>query len=162
MEFSVRHSMPGRVRLNIPALSHKRSLGEALLAWISGQSGIKSARINYDCASLVLEYDPAHEPLLRTLLERFQNIGLAGLKSLVASSQTVPAQASANPAPPAVSKRSPLALPTLSLLMAFSANPVVVGINMPLMLWNAWPIAKRAWNAGSTSTCSTHWRSPLR
>jgi heavy metal translocating P-type ATPase len=155
MEFSVRHSMPGRVRLNIPALSHKRSLGEALLAWISGQSGIKSARINYDCASLVLEYDPAHEPLLRTLLERFQNIGLAGLKSLVASSQTVPAQASANPAPPAVSKRSPLALPTLSLLMAFSANPVVVGINMPLMLWNAWPIAKRAWKVWANDVLDT-------
>ena len=29
------------------------------------QVAIKTARINYDCASLVLEYDPAHEPLLR-------------------------------------------------------------------------------------------------
>src|ERR1700761_8824408 len=145
MEFSVRHSMPGRIRLNIPALSHKRSLADAFLGWISGQSGIKTARINYDCASLVLEYDPAHEPLLRTLLERFQDVSLADLKLLVANSPTAPIQATANPAPPAVSKRSPLALPTLSLLMAFSANPVVVGLNMPLMLWNAWPIAKRAW-----------------
>src|ERR1700733_6006404 len=150
MEFSVRHSMPGRVRLNVPALSHKRSLAEAFLSWISGQSGIKTARINYDCASLVLEYDPAHEPLLRTLLERFQNVSLADLKSLVASSQTVPAQASTNPAPPAVSKRFPLALPTISLLMAFSANPVVVGINLPLMLWNAAPIARRAWKVWDT------------
>src|SRR6202012_5856316 len=44
-----------------------------------------------------------------------------------------------------VSKRSPLALPTLSLMMAFSANPVVMALNMPLMLWNAIPIAKRAY-----------------
>jgi Cu2+-exporting ATPase len=29
--------------------------------------------------------------------------------------------------------------------MAFSANPVVWAINMPLMLWNAYPIALRAW-----------------
>ena len=29
--------------------------------------------------------------------------------------------------------------------MAFSANPVVLAINMPLMLWNAYPIALRAW-----------------
>jgi Cu2+-exporting ATPase len=29
--------------------------------------------------------------------------------------------------------------------MAFSLNPVVQAINMPLMLWNAYPIALRAW-----------------
>ena len=29
--------------------------------------------------------------------------------------------------------------------MAFSANPVVMAANVPLMLWNAIPIAKRAW-----------------
>jgi heavy metal translocating P-type ATPase len=42
-------------------------------------------------------------------------------------------------------RRTPLALPTASLLMAFSLNPVVLAINMPLMLWNAYPIALRAW-----------------
>ena len=42
-------------------------------------------------------------------------------------------------------RRTPLGLPTVSLLMAFSANPVVAAINMPLMLWNAYPIALRAW-----------------
>jgi Cu2+-exporting ATPase len=42
-------------------------------------------------------------------------------------------------------RRTPLALPTASLLMAFSLNPVVQAINMPLMLWNAYPIALRAW-----------------
>jgi Cu2+-exporting ATPase len=40
-------------------------------------------------------------------------------------------------------RRTPLALPTASLLMAFSLNPVVLAINMPLMLWNAYPIALR-------------------
>ncbi len=50
------------------------------------------------------------------------------------------------------SARSPLNLPTLSLLMAFSANPVVVAVNMPLMLWNALPIAKRAWRVWSNES----------
>src|SRR3984957_1404813 len=150
MEFSVRHSMPGRIRLNIPALCHKRSLAEGLLGWLSGQPGIKTARINYDCASLVLEYDPAHEPVLRTLLDRFRDISPSELKLLAANAQAVPAQVNANPPPPTVSKRNPLALPTLSLLMAFSSNPVVVGINLPLMLWNAVPIARRAWKVWDT------------
>jgi Cu2+-exporting ATPase len=39
----------------------------------------------------------------------------------------------------------PLALPTLSVALAFSANPIIRAINLPLMLWNAYPIALRAW-----------------
>ena len=112
------------------------------MRWLGVQSGVKAARINYDCASLVLEYDPAQEPVLRLLLERFRNASVEEIKALAASA---PAGASAQAAPPAVSKQMPLALPTLSLVMAFSANPVVFACNMPLMLWNAWPIAKRAW-----------------
>jgi heavy metal translocating P-type ATPase len=146
MEFSVRHSMPGRIRLHIPALCHKRSLAQTLLDWVGKQSGIRTARVNYDCASLVLEYDPVQEPLLRALLDRFENASLVEIKLLAAAAKTAPAQSEATPSPPpAVSKRMPLALPTVSLLMAFSVNPVVAAIKMPLMLWNALPIARRAW-----------------
>ncbi|WP_246801358.1 heavy metal translocating P-type ATPase [Bradyrhizobium genosp. L] len=133
--------MPGRIRLSIPALGHNHGLGEACLAWLKTQDGIRSARINYDCASLVLEYDPAQEPKLRLLLDHFKRMGLRDLKGL--ASHAVPETSA--PRVPEVSKRSPLALPTLSLFMAFSANPVITAINMPLMLWNAIPIAKRAW-----------------
>ena len=142
MKCYLRHSMPGRVRLNIPALACKRRLAEALLSWLKAQPGIRSARINHDCASLVLEYDPAQESLLRLLLARVQRASVAEVKALCASAPTTP-QASA--AAPDVAKRTPLALPTLSLAMAFSANPIVAALNMPLMLWNAIPIAKRAW-----------------
>jgi len=143
MDFSFRHAMPGRVRLCIPDLCRKRSLAETVLGWLRGQPGIRAARINYDCASLVLDYDPAQEPLLRMLLERVKAATLDELKAFIAAS--APAAPSAAATPPTVSKRSPLALPTLSLVMAFSANPVVAAINIPLMLWNGFPIAKRAW-----------------
>ena len=134
MNFSVRHAMPGRLRLNIPELCRKRPLAEAVLGWLGAQSGVKAARINYDCASLVLEYDPAQESVLRLLLERFRSASVADIKAIAAS---VTAGEGAIAQPPAVSKRMPLALPTLSLVMAFSANPIVFAANMPLMLWNA-------------------------
>ncbi|WP_426437646.1 heavy metal translocating P-type ATPase [Bradyrhizobium genosp. P] len=143
MDFCFRHSMPGRLRLSIPALGHNRRLGEACLAWLKAQNGVRSVRINYDCASLVLEYDPAQEQRLLLLLGHFKNMSLAELKAL--SSRTAQDAAAPRAGVPEVSKRSPLALPTLSLFMAFSANPVIMAINMPLMLWNAIPIAKRAW-----------------
>jgi heavy metal translocating P-type ATPase len=142
MECSIRHLIQGRVRLHVPELGRDRRTGEKLLAWLGAHSGVKSARINYDCASLVMEYDPAHEPVLMALLDRFRRASLKEIKALC--TQPLPDAATAKPAP-AVSKDSPLALPTLSLLMAFSANPVVMAVNLPLMLWNAVPIAKRAW-----------------
>jgi len=145
MEFSVRHSIPGRIRLHVPALCRKRALAETLLDWLGNQSGIATARVNYDCASLVLEYDPAREPLLRALLDRFANASMVEIKLLVAASRTEPTATASTPPPPTVSKRFPLALPTASLLMAFSANPVIAAVNLPLMFWNALPIARRAW-----------------
>src|SRR6201996_560128 len=149
MECSIRHLMRGRARLHVPSLRDRR-LGERFLGWLGSQSGIRSARINHDCASLVIEYDPVHEPLLMALLERFKSMSLAEIKALCAAQ--VPAEAAPKPNAPAVPKDSPLALPTLSLLMAFSANPVVMAINTPLMLWNAIPIAKRAWKVWSNES----------
>ena len=142
MEYSFRHSMPGRVRLSIPALSHHRRLAETFLAWLRTQAGVRSARFNFDCASLVLEYDPTQEARLRLLLERVKGASVAEVKAFCAATG---ASSQQRPSVLDVSQQSPLALPTLSLMMAFSSNPVLVTLNMPLMLWNAIPIARRAW-----------------
>src|ERR1700761_5466868 len=152
MDYSFRHSMPGRIRLNVPALGRNRGVSEKFLAWLKAQAGVRSARINYDCASLVLEYDQKQEPMLRLMLERVKTATLADLKALCAD---VTVEAAAPPAKEEVSvlsARSPLALPTLSLMMAFSANPLVIGCNVPLMVWNAIPIAKRAWKVWSNES----------
>jgi Cu2+-exporting ATPase len=145
MEYSFRHSMPGRVRLNIPALAHNRRLAENILAWLKAQSGVRTARINYDCASLVLEYDRTQEALLRQMLERLKAASLGEVKAFCASA----AQAAPRTRAPQVPNQAPLALPTISLAMAFSSNPALSALNMPLMLWNAFPIAKRAWKVWS-------------
>ena len=154
MEYSFRHSMPGRVRLCIPELCRKRPLAETFLQWLNAQSGVRSARINFDCASLVLEYDPAQERTLLGLLEHVKTASLAEIRAFVgcAKIEPKPETKQQQAPPPAVSMRSPLALPTLSLMMAFSANPVVMALNMPLMLWNAIPIAKRAWKVWSNES----------
>jgi Cu2+-exporting ATPase len=151
MEYSFRHSMPGRVRLNVPALGRNRGVSEKFLAWLKAQVGVRSARINYECASLVLEYDQKQEPMLRLMLDRVKTASFADLKALCAD-VTVEAAEPAKQEISVLSTRSPLALPTLSLLMAFSANPGVMACNVPLMLWNAMPIAKRAWKVWSNES----------
>src|ERR1700760_3299634 len=124
MEYSFRHSMPGRIRLNVPALCRNRGVSEKFLVWLKAQAGVRTARINYDCASLVLEYDQKQEPMLRLMLERVKTATLADLKALC-SDVAVEAGAPAKEEVSVLSTRSPLALPTLSLMMAFSANPLV-------------------------------------
>ena len=82
MEFAVRHFIPGRIRLRIPSLCAKRALAEAMLDWLRRQTGIKAARINYDCASLIVEYDLIYEPLFRTLIGRLRFMNFDELRRL--------------------------------------------------------------------------------
>src|SRR6516162_7842398 len=150
MEFSVRHFISGRIRLHLPSLCRKQKLAEAALTWLQAQQGIKSARLNFACGCLIIEYDPSFEGILRATLGRLSLMSLDELALLVAPEKGAavaprPAAVPGGPARDSVWRRTPLGLPTLSLLMAFSANPVVTAINMPLMLWNAYPIALRAW-----------------
>src|SRR5262245_66335259 len=150
MELTIRHFIPGRVRLHIPSLCRRRALAEASLSWLRGRTGVVSARVNYDCACLVVEYDVAHESLLRAVIGRLRLMSIAELRSLVAPAdagddRSAPAAAGRLDGTQSLLRRVPLALPTLSLALAFSANPVVQAINLPLMLWNAYPIALRAW-----------------
>jgi len=145
MDFAVRHFMPGRIRLCIPGLCAKRQLAEATLNWLSGQKGVKSARINYDCASLVVEYEVAAEEMLRTVLGRLRFMSAAELSLIVGAAATNGAAPSALRQQVLPPRRAPLVLPTLSLALALSANPLVRAVNAPLILWNGYPIALRAW-----------------
>ncbi len=148
MRFAVRHFMQGRLRLHVPELCQKRSLAEDFLTWLRVQHGVNSARINYACASLVVEYDKGFHGALQDVLNQFQRMSAADLRMILSAVGTPPAEKAeaAVAPPPTVSKRSPLALPTFSLLLAFSSNPFVFAINLPLMAWNAMPIALRAYN----------------
>jgi cation transport ATPase len=150
MEFSIRHFISGRIRLHLPSLCRKRLVAEAALVWLQAQQGVKRARLNYACASLVIEYDVSFEGILRATLGRLSVMSVAELQRLVdpgdESSGRAGPPATLGPAQaPSLCSRTPLSLPSVSLLMAFSANPLVRAINMPLMLWNAYPIALRAW-----------------
>ncbi len=150
MEFSIRHFISGRIRLHLPSLCRKRMVAEAALVWLQAQQGVKRARLNYACASLVIEYEVSFEAVLRATLGRLSVMSVAELQQLIdpgsKSSGAVRLPVTLQPAKPAsIWSRTPLTLPTVSLLMAFSANPIIRAINMPLMLWNAYPIALRAW-----------------
>ena len=150
MELTVRHFIPGRLRLHIPSLCRRRALAEASLTWLRKRDGITSARINYDCACVIVEYDLAYEALLRAVIGRLRLMSIVELRNLVSSApladkDRTEVAVGRLDGSQSLLRRMPLALPTLSLALAFSANPIIRAINLPLMLWNAYPIALRAW-----------------
>ena len=108
-----------------------------------------SARANYECHCLVVEYDKRSDAVLREMIGHLRGVTIEELRALVeagrAAEETIPAEPPSGPVQPTPSRRAPLVLPTVSLAMAFSANPLVQAVNFPLMAWNAYPIALRAW-----------------
>src|SRR5580704_12929237 len=136
MEFSVRHWIPGRVRLHIPALVATTRTSGKIVRWLTAQDGILDVRINHACSSLIVSYDESQRALLETMLDYLQYMTPRELLALVAASEP---EAVATPQPPATTAPPPtlgpsvLALPTVSLALAFSANPVVAAANVPLM-----------------------------
>ena len=157
MEFSVRHRMPGRIRLHIPALSLSRTgPTEKVVGWLAAQDGINSARINRACASLVIVHDETCRSLIDTMLTYLTYLTPRGLVAMVEAAMppqpaapdsiSPPEPGATTAKPPPMLGPSVLALPTISLALAFLSNPLALAVNIPLMLWNIWPVAKRAWS----------------
>ncbi len=147
MQYSIRHALPGRIRLHIALLQRQTELSDAMLRWLESQDWIRTARINFGCASLIIDYDPEQKDQLDALLFGFSCASLDDLAMIAASLAPAPVAARRDEAPPR--RRMPMLLPTVSLGLAFSANPLVMALNTPLILWNAAPIFKRAWHIWS-------------
>jgi Cu2+-exporting ATPase len=151
MKFTIRHSIPGRIRLYVPALADSSPVADTLLAWLRAQDWVRAARINRAAASLVVEYDPQRSALARSLLAMLAQAGIGELRAFAAAAPRPPADVSAVPAPTSESAvlelvaRAPLALPTVSLGLAFLPGPLALALNIPLMLYNGVPIFSRAW-----------------
>lgn len=150
MYFDIRHAIAGRIRLHVPLLAHPSQLAQSTLAWLKGQAWVKSARINYDCACLVLEYDPARKGELDGMLGLLRHMSIGDLEGLLGRQVATPAPV---PAPKPRAERNlrcPLGLPTLSFGLALIPHPLAFAVNVPLTLYNSIPIFKRAWHVLST------------
>ncbi len=147
MNFSICHSIPGRIRLHIPALRNPTALAASVVGWLARQDWVKATRINHDCASLVVEYQPERSQTLDNMLALLAELDVADLETLIAcTAAEAEAEAGAAAGDTLPGMHWPLALPSLSLALAFSANPVAAALNVPLMLYCGLPIFRRAWN----------------
>ena len=146
MDFTVCHAIPGRIRLRIPALGWKASLADALQSWLANQDWVTSARINRDCASLILDYDRTRKDRLAELLRALESASTEALRAALENTKPTEPTSGTRGAYKPPRQNWPLALPSLSMALAFSANPVIAAANLPLMLYCGLPIFRRTFH----------------
>src|SRR5271170_1682276 len=95
MKFSVRHWIPGRIRLHVPALATRGLDVAKIVAWLEARNGVTSVRVNADSASLVVTYDEARRPTLQTLLGYLGTLSPRTLMAMVTAAEPVPDMAPA-------------------------------------------------------------------
>jgi heavy metal translocating P-type ATPase len=152
MEFAIRHSIRGRIRLHAPALyrCEDRTQADEFVIWLQARTGILSVRINRDCASLIVEYETTQPRTLPALLGDLREVDfdLARLPAPAGALQPAGKPSTALQKTPSRA-RWPLIWPTVSVALALAGNPFLTWPNVPLMLWNAVPIFRRAWGVWS-------------
>lgn len=146
MHFSVRHALPGRIRLHVPALSTRTSQSDAIMSGIASLSPIFDVRVNYACASVVFEYDEDYVEYVDELLQQLATLSIDELVEyftrLVAAAPSLAERTRGDLE--SLETGSPLLLPTITLALSFVASPLVRFITGPLLLYAAVPTFRRA------------------
>lgn len=162
MNFEVRHALPGRLRLHVPALARVDGWSELFLAWLERQNGIASVRVNRACASVIINYDPVETGLPAALEKNLKRITVQQVRNTQRKHKAVgPAKRDVSPALHSymtrsytaqalsrfsswAAKEAPLLWAAASLVLCIWTNPFLVAVNLSLIAFNALPIWSRA------------------
>jgi Cu2+-exporting ATPase len=150
MLVEIRHFLPGRIRIFVPELFRFDQDPTRTLKALAQGDTVHEIRANSSAHSIVIEYDrkrPGAISDLLALLRRHTAVGLLALPASALALLPGSANGAANNRPPAnlAPKKWPLIWPTISLGLSFFINPGITIFNVPLMIWNAVPIIRRAW-----------------
>jgi heavy metal translocating P-type ATPase len=152
VEYQVKHTMPGRIRIHLPAFSRNEALTRACGQFLATQEGVADVRVNPLCASLVIEFDPRRNGFPAKLRDAMSVATPKMLLSLARTLQSDPRTIHAKdkvesngqaPVPGGI-KLNPLALPTASLALSLFGGSIGTSLALPLLSYNAFPILKRA------------------
>jgi Cu2+-exporting ATPase len=150
IDYEVRHSMPGRLRLVIPAIRRTDGLDQGCAYLLKKQEGVTNVRVNRQSASLVLVHNYDQREMLSRVRKVMRKATLSSLRSsalLVKETQSIDSENGSNGIQPGnldvdTINWGALMLPTASLGLTLSGAGSVLAL--PLIAYNAVPILKRA------------------
>jgi Cu2+-exporting ATPase len=145
MRFEVRHSLPGRLRLKVPALRRISGAAAGCVCVLAREKGVIDVRWNDGCASLLIRYDPNLSEFSGTLLAIIADADAVDWREQArALTQSGNEQnASRGWLSRLDAEESALKRPAASLLLAMWGGPFGLVLNLPLLIYNALP----TWNS---------------
>jgi Cu2+-exporting ATPase len=147
MVVEIKHFIPGRVRFRAPELFASGHNPATFLPRMVPAGTIHSIRSNPHCHSVVIEFDHEFPGPITDLVRTLRRLSHGKLIQPPPETALASAKGPEVPAPEQKKRwwQWPLVLPSISLGLAFFVSPFIAAVNVPLMLWNARPIGKRAW-----------------
>lgn len=153
IDYQVKHVIPGRIRLRMPAIGRVEGLADALVYWLEHQKGIAGARANTDCASVVIYYDARRPDTQAKLKKALRTLTSQRLLSHYATARNGGGKANGSGAAKNFLAKatdgsgwSSLALPTASMALSLFGGPAGAALALPIVGYNALPIIRRALN----------------
>src|ERR1700716_3300277 len=135
MDFEIRHSIPGRVRLRVRALKYNSTAAQMLTEFLDVREGVTGVIYNPHCASLLIGYKPG---LLHFRSDLEATLGRIVLQELRApTSPRRPVQPSTLIA--AISRPQPwfrfhtMAWPSISVMLCLLEEPMGTALNLGLI-----------------------------
>jgi Cu2+-exporting ATPase len=142
MDFEVRHSMLGRLRLRLPALGRTEKAIVGCLSAVSREKGVIDVRWNKACASLIIRYEPGRRETARSIVAIICRASTNEWRKRGAECALAPAANGSGMTMGWLTRLEPeehaLGRPAVSLVLAMWGGPFS-WLNLPLLVYNALP-----------------------
>ena len=137
------HSIPGRVRLRIPALEEHPRLIDPLIAMLRDQEGTTDVSINTWCSSVTIHYDSSmwSGERLCQFLQQQRDKDIEGYHGPNVEVLPPPSSPSDEPA------GNELWYSTIGLAIGILAEPLAAPVLPVILLASAWPMLKRTYHS---------------
>lgn len=145
MEFSVRHAVPGRIRIYVPQLLGASMEGDAIIDGLRCLPSIFNVRVNYASSSVAIEYDEDFEADVEGLLGLLRKLEPDDVVAYF--KQQGAAVPKANNAVVSADQRPakwPMIVPSAALILSVLVRSSAPILTVPLLLYSAFPTFKRA------------------
>jgi heavy metal translocating P-type ATPase len=152
LDYDVRHALPGRIRLRVPAIEQSPGLADAIKRLLDKHDGITGVRIHRLSASVVITYDPRRPNVPAKLISALRGLTVPTLLAFPAAGQRESGRTGGSNVTEAESLRAadddngfnPLSLATAALGFSLLGGPLGASLTLPFIGYNSIAILKRA------------------
>ena len=142
MRYEVRHAIPGRLRIYIPAVRYPGDLAPAIQRVIERQAGVAAAEVRTSSGSVVIRYDPQLSGVRGRIEETIAAANRENLLSAFAAQPESKPEGRGDKARPAAGWHSML-IPTSGLALTAIRTGIWTAVALPLIAITALPTFKR-------------------